>query len=336
MPRQARLDSPGVLHHVMIRGIERRNIFRDVVDRNDFIERLTILLPETRTLCYAWAFMSNHAHFLFRSGPSGIAYLMRKLLTGYVVSFNRRHRRTGQLFQNRYKSIICQEEPYFLELVRYIHLNPVRAKIVSTLSELDRYPYSGHSTLMGKKERSWQDTDSVLGLFSSDLSKSRKDYHSFVKDGIDQGQRSDLAGGGLIRSLGGWREIRDQNTRVKGDQRILGDSAFVMSILASTQEHYDRKTLMKSKGYTLDTIVEHIAALYGIQKTDILSKGRQKITVAARSLFCFLASRYLGTTITELARLTGMAPSAISYAVIRGKKTAEEKKHPLLMELLNN
>ncbi len=336
MPRQARLDSPGVLHHVMIRGIERRNIFRDDHDRNDFIERLSVLLPETKTLCYAWAFMGNHAHFLFRSGPSGIAHLMRKLLTGYAVSFNRRHKRTGQLFQNRYKSIICQEEPYFLELVRYIHLNPVRAQIVSTLSELDRYPYSGHSALMGKKERSWQDTDSVLGLFSSDLSKARKGYHAFMKSGIDQGRREDLSGGGLIRSIGGWREILNQRTRVKGDQRILGDSQFVTDILSSARERFDQKTLMKSKGYTLDTIVEHIAALYDMKKTDILSKGRQKTTVEARSLFCFLTVHYLGTTITDLARLTGMAPSAISYAVIRGKKTAEEKELPFLKEILNN
>lgn len=336
MPRQARLDSPGVLHHIMIRGIERRNIFRDDIDRSDFVERLFFLLPETQTLCYAWAFIPNHAHFLFRSGPSGIAYLMRKLLTGYVVSFNRRHKRTGQLFQNRYKSIICQEEPYFLELVRYIHLNPLRAKTVSSLPELDRYPYSGHSALMGKKERSWQDTDSVLGLFSSDLSKARKAYYSFMRSGIDQGQRDDLTGGGLIRSLGGWREIMNQQTRVKGDQRILGDSEFVMNILSSSQEHYDRKTLMKNKGYTLDSIAEHIAALYGIQRTDILSKGRQKTTVEARSLFCFLASHYLGTSITDLARITSMAPSAISYAVIRGKKIAEEKELPFLKELLNN
>ncbi|HUM81650.1 MAG TPA: hypothetical protein PLQ38_07705 [Methanothrix sp.] len=110
-----------------------------------------------------------------------------------------------------------------MELVRYIHLNPVRAKIASTLSDLDRYPYSGHSALMGKKERPWQDTDSVLGLFSSDLSKARKGCHSFMKSGIDQGRREDLTRGGLIWSIGGWREILNQRTRVKGDQRILGD-----------------------------------------------------------------------------------------------------------------
>jgi putative transposase len=121
MPRTARLDAPGVLHHVMIRGIERRKIFWNNKDRDDFIERLEKLCPATQTSCYAWAFLSNHAHFLFRTGKEPLSRLIRRLLTGYAVTFNRRHHRSGQLFQNRYKSIICQEEPYFRELVRYIH-----------------------------------------------------------------------------------------------------------------------------------------------------------------------------------------------------------------------
>ena len=134
MPRLARLDAPGVLHHIMIRGIERRNIFRVEADREDFVERLSILLPETQTSCYAWVFISNHAHFLLKTGTTPIAKVMRRLLTGYVVSFNHRHRRSGQLFQNRYKSIVCQEEVYLRELVRYIHLNLVRAGMVKELS----------------------------------------------------------------------------------------------------------------------------------------------------------------------------------------------------------
>ena len=96
MPRIARLDTPGLLHHVMIRGIERRKIFNDDKDRENFIERLSILLPETKTQCYAWSFLPNHAHFLLRSGPAGIAALMRRLLTGYAVSYNRRHKRPCQ------------------------------------------------------------------------------------------------------------------------------------------------------------------------------------------------------------------------------------------------
>ena len=102
----------------MIRGIERRKIFRSNKDLNDMMDRFADLLPAANTICYAWAFLPNHAHFLFRSGDAGLSTLMRRLLTGYVVNFNRRHKRHGQLFQNRYKSIICQEDAYFLELVR--------------------------------------------------------------------------------------------------------------------------------------------------------------------------------------------------------------------------
>ena len=130
MPRQARLDAPGVLHHIMIRGIERRKIFTDDKDREDMLDRLAKLLPETQTACYAWAFLPNHAHFLFRTGVTPLATVMRRLLTGYAVSFNRRHKRRGHLFQNRYKSIVCQEDAYLKELVRYIHLNPVRAVLL--------------------------------------------------------------------------------------------------------------------------------------------------------------------------------------------------------------
>jgi len=146
MPRIARLDTPGLLHHVMIRGIERRKIFNDDKDRENFLDRLSVLLPETQTQCYGWSFLSNHAHFLFRSGPKGIASLMRRLLTGYAVFYNKRHKRHGQLFQNRYKSVICQEDSYLLELVRYIHLNPLRAKIVMDLKELDRYSETARCT----------------------------------------------------------------------------------------------------------------------------------------------------------------------------------------------
>ncbi len=205
MPRLARLDAPGVLHHIMIRGIERRKIFRNNKDREDFLDRLSNLLPKTETLCYAWAILPNHAHFLFRTGPIPLATLMRRLLTGYVVSFNGRHKRHGHLFQNRYKSIVCQEEVYLRELVRYIHLNPIRAKIVLSLSELNRYAYSGHSVLMGRRNRSWQDVDYVLSYFGKTPGRAKNAYHSYVEAGLEQGRRKELTGGGLIRSLGGWR-----------------------------------------------------------------------------------------------------------------------------------
>src|SRR3989338_5518162 len=144
MPRQPRLDAPGTLHHVMGRGIERRKLFQDDTDRDDFVSRLAALCRDGQWSVYAWALMPNHFHLLVRTGPVPLFRSMKKLLTGYVVNFNRRHKRVGHLFQNRYKSIVCEEEPYLLELVRYIHLNPLRAKIVSTIDELHSYFFSLH------------------------------------------------------------------------------------------------------------------------------------------------------------------------------------------------
>ncbi len=131
MPCKARIDLAGAVQHLIIRGIEHKKIFRDDWERDDFLERLRKLLFKSRTPCYAFTSLSNHAHLLVRTGSVPIATLMRMLLTGYAVTFNHRHRRHGQLLQNRYKSILCQEDSYLLELVRYIHLNPLRAKAVA-------------------------------------------------------------------------------------------------------------------------------------------------------------------------------------------------------------
>ena len=146
MPRQSRIDAclcvsarrqaPGALHHVMIRGIERREIFQDDKDRESFLDRLGGILLESSTPCYAWSLLNNHAHLLLRTGQIPISRVMRKLLTGYAVTFNRRYHRHGHLFQNRYNSILCEEDAYLQELVRYIHLNPLRAGLVKDLREL--------------------------------------------------------------------------------------------------------------------------------------------------------------------------------------------------------
>ena len=136
MPRGPRLDIPGALHHVMVRGIDRQNIFLSDADRNDLLCRLGEGVLRSGLRVYAWALMSNHFHVLLRSGSEGLSTTMRRLLTGYAVRFNRRHRRWGHLFQNRYKSILVEEDSYLLELVRYVHLNPLRAGVVNRLEDL--------------------------------------------------------------------------------------------------------------------------------------------------------------------------------------------------------
>jgi len=139
MPRRSRIDAPGALHHIIDRGIERKTIFKDDADRDNFLERLQNILTDSNTSCFAWALIPNHFHLLLRTGRVPISTVMKRLLTGHAMYFNRKHNRVGHLFQNRYKSILCQEDVYALELIRYIHLNPLRAKIIPDLKFLDKY-----------------------------------------------------------------------------------------------------------------------------------------------------------------------------------------------------
>jgi REP element-mobilizing transposase RayT len=334
MPRLARLDAPGVLHHVIIRGIERRKIFKDNKDRDNLLERLEILLPATHISCYAWALLSNHAHFLFKTGDVPLSTLMRRLLTGYVVSFNRRHRRHGHLFQNRYKSIICQEDIYLRELVRYIHLNPLRARAVSSLSELTGFKYSGHSVLMGKQKRSWQDIKYVLFLFGTSIREGRKRYLGYMEEGLDQGRRPELVGGGLIRSLGGWKEVKKSRPGGEGglkwDQRILGESEFVMEILAEAEENYERYYELKSKGYDFSKIEGRVCEIFEIDSDEIYARSRQRHIADARSLYCYWAARELGYSLTDLGRRFGMTGQGVGYAVRRGERIAKKHGYNLL------
>ena len=215
MPRQGRIDAPGALHHVIVRGVERRKIFQDDRDRDRFVQRLGNILSETATSCYGWVLLPNHAHLLLRTGRVPIAMVMRRLLTGYAVMYNRRHHRHGHLFQNRYKSILCEEEPYLLELVRYIHLNPLRAKIVSDMQGLDSYGYAGHRVILGKEKNTWQDTETVLSRFEGNVGIARRRYREYVREGIKEGRRPDLMRGGrcgdvvAARSLLSYRAVRE-------------------------------------------------------------------------------------------------------------------------------
>lgn len=328
MPRQARIDAPGALHHIIIRGIERKKIFRKNTDRDDFLERLGTILSETATPCFAWTLMSNHVHLLIRTGKVPVATIMRKLLTGYAIYFNRKYNRHGQLFQNRYKSILCQEDTYLLELVRYIHLNPLRAKIVQKFEKLDKYRYCGHSVLLGNQKLPWQDVSYVLSFFGKQLKASQRRYREFVEKGIALGKRPELVGGGLIRSAGGWKAVKSlkKSERIKGDERILGDSDFVLSTLAECKEQFDRRYRLRAKGIDLDHLLNQVSTLFELEPEKIMSNRRYPVVVRARSVLSYWAVSELGYSATELANLYGLTQSAVTKAVTRGEKLARENE----------
>ena len=327
MPRQSRIDFPGALHHIIGRGIERRTIFADDQDHYNFIERLGTILTQSDTRCFAWALLPNHFHLLLRTGNKPISSVMSRLLTGHATYFNRRHGRCGHLFQNRYKSILCQEDAYLLELVRYIHLNPLRAHRVKSLKQLVRYPFSGHGVLMGKYELLWQETGIVLRYFGTKKKQARNAYRSFVAEGIDQERREDLTSGGVIRDVRGWMAIeRGQDAAVnsRSGERILGDSDFIAEALVRDTEVLNRRYALQVGGVDVDVIAARIAHILNMDVQEVWQPGKYRRLVMARSLLCFWAVRELGESMTAMARRLGISTVAVSKSVERGERIANE------------
>lgn len=320
MPRKARLDAPGALHHIMVRGINRSDIFLDDQDRSKFLERLGTTVSEATCAVYAWVLMTNHVHILFKSGGKGISAVMRKLLTGYAIYYNKRHRRTGHLFENRYKSIICDEDNYLLALIRYIHLNPMRAGMVKTMEELDRYPWSGHSAVMGKHEHPWMDVDYVLLQFNDTVRRSRKAYRQFVQEGIGKGRQPELTGGGLVRSLGGWSKVQSaqrKGQKTEYDERILGSGEFVTALFREAEEKQVRQLKLRRAGLTLEDIIQKECAAAGIGDRELKNGSRRHVVSVTRMRISRRGVEEMGLTSAEIARHLGVSTSTITRAVER-------------------
>jgi len=327
MPRQARIDAPGALHHVICRGIDRQTIFSDDSDYGLFLERLADLIKESGTRCFAWALMTNHFHLLLRTGNRSVSDLMKRLLTGYAVNYNRRHNRVGHLFQNRFKSILCQQGAYLLELVRYIHLNPLRANIVTDYPSLSKYPYCGHGVVLGRNKNDWQDRNYILRLFGTKEADAKRKYRDFVRKGISMGKRPDLTGGGLLRSQGGWGGLK-ANRRAgdyqKGDERILGDGDFVKTVLEKAEEQMQTKYRLAAEGYDFEKLLLRVAHITEMDPKQILDPQRDKARTFARSILCYWAADQLGISQSQLSMIFKQTQPAISYAVRRGRQLVEK------------
>jgi REP element-mobilizing transposase RayT len=301
----------------MVRGIEGRSIFADDVDRQDWVDRLATIGPEMGLAVLAWALLHNHFHLLVRTGERPLATTMRRLLTGYAGGFNRRHKRAGHLFQNRYKSILVEEEPYLLELVRYVHLNPLRARILTTLDMLDEYPWAGHSAVLGRVPRPWQAVDEVLGCFGPRSRLARRRYCEYMAEGVAQGRRVDLQGGGLRRSAGGWEIVGDLHRgREHGmaDERVLGSGGFVEEVhhTAAAQSNPVPRAVALAR---LPTLLQRCAALWGITVEELCAGSRRRIVSQARAVAAGLAVRKLGLPMAEIARTLGVSSVAIYHAL---------------------
>jgi len=243
---------------------------------------------------------------------------MRKLLTWYAQYYNRRHQRTGHLFENRYKSILCDEETYLLALVRYIHLNPIRAKLLSTLEELDHYPWSGHYAMIGKTAYSWMDCAHVLARFGGTKTKSVVEYCQFVRDGVGEGHNPLLTGGGLIRSHGGWSQVlslRRKGEKEESDERILGSGEFVDRILREVEESQLRQTRLRKRGVSITAIIQEECLKRNVSQEELKRGGRRSRVSKARAAIAYRSKEELGCSGAEIARYLGVNTSSINRAL---------------------
>jgi hypothetical protein len=250
---------------------------------------------------------------------------MRRVLTGYAVSFNLRHKRSGHLFQNRYKSILVEEEPYLLELVRYIHLNPLRARLVKSVRELAFYPWCGHSVLLGRGDYPWQDCEYILGQFGRRVKASRVAYEKFVIEGVAQGRRDDLAGGGLIRSFGGWEKVASLGRgreKWASDERILGSSEFVEEMLGTIEGGKDKKDrggiLSMDAFYAL---MDRVGKRLVLSKDEIMGGSRRRRVVTGRNILSYVAVCKYGMSLKAVAEALRVS----KQSVLRGIEGGEER-----------
>jgi len=303
----------------MARGIERRPLFRDDHDRAALLSRLDRLAHATASPIYAWALLTNHVHLLLRRGTVPLSTLMRRLLTGYAVTFNRRHRRAGHLFQNRFKSTLVEEDAYLLELVRYIHLNPVRARVLSTLDELDCYPWTGHAVLVGRSDYPAQDTAFILAQFGGSHERARQRYRAFIAARVSDRRRGEFAGGGLRRSLGTWHasaHVRRGRERWAGNERILGSPEFLRTILAATTEPAVQPLAVRADAATVVAgLVARVAARCGVSAREVATNSQRRAVVAARAIVSQLAVRHYALSPTRVAGILGVSRQTVLYGV---------------------
>lgn len=304
MPRQARIDVPGLAYHVMSRGIERREIFVDDEDRAAFMERISACLKRSGAKCLAWCLMPNHFHMLVLRGGGPLSEMMHRAMTGYARNFNARHDRVGHVFQNRYKSIVCSLESYLLEVVPYIHLNPLRAGLVEGLGGLESYAWCGHAAVVSGRRDGVLDRDELLGHFGGDEAGAVEAYLGALSEKISRDHPGPREADRAAVASG---------KRAISDPRVLGGADFVEAVLKAAGERERREKISREK------ILEEVAGLTGLSREEIVKPSRERGPARARAIYCCRCKDEGGIPRAELGQELCVGQSAISKLVAKGR-----------------
>lgn len=293
MARKPRIHYPGAVYHVILRGNCKQDIFFEDQDRY----RLYLLIQESveRYLHRVLAFclMTNHLHLVIQVADIPLSRIMQNLSFRYARWVNGRHNRSGHLFQGRYKAVLVDGDAYLLELVRYVHLNPVRAGMVLAP---DEYPWSSHRAYGGKETLQWLEPESTLALFGEQKESAVRAYAAFMQDGLAEGRRPEFHGEGAI------------------DSRLCGDEAFVERMV-------DEKDGVPEQ-ITMEDILAAVQRQYAVSREDLTRPGKDRILSQARALAAWLVQDVPSITLKELAARTGRDISSLSAAAQRMQKQA--------------
>jgi REP element-mobilizing transposase RayT len=305
----------------MSRGIEKSEIFRCSTDMNNFVHRLERCVKETGITVIAWALMPNHIHLLARTGRVPLWKFMQKLLTGHAIYFNRKHDRVGHLFQNRYLSILVQSEVYLLALIRYIHMNPLKANLVKDIEALGRYPWTSHFGLINQGTYPWQDTaKSLIAIYDNknDIMKRYGDY--FAEDAVKNDHES-LERGNYVLGSDGISFIDGglkKGMKIESKYRILGSYEFAKQVYQRirSQDEFSLRDRLPEHS-SIDTVLQYATRKWKVPINLLTSGRRLSRVIKARDFVSFAFTHVLFLKLTDSARILNISTSGVRNAAER-------------------
>lgn len=298
MARKPRVHFPGAFYHVILRGNGGQDIFFCAADRSRFYLLLQEGIERYRHRIHAFCLMSNHAHLLIQVGEVSLSRIIQNVSFRYTRYCNTRKNKTGHLFQGRYKAIVIDNDSYLVELVRYIHCNPVRAGLITTLSE---FQHSSHHSYLAMATNPWLTTSFVLSQFAEDTNRARQLYLEFVQKGIKEPHRQEFHCG-------------TQNGI------ILGDENFAEKAFSLAQKNMRRQ-------FTLTQIIDTVCLSYGITQDILIEPGKKQPAAEARAVAAYLVQGEEGLSLTALGHFFHRDVAALSRAGGRiGERLREDPK----------
>jgi len=288
MARQARIHYPGAVYHVIVRGNGGRDIFPSDQDRYRFYLFLQEGQERFGHRIHAFCLMTNHVHLVLQVQEISLSRIVQNLSQRYTMWVNWREGQRGHLFQGRYQAVLVDADTYLLELIRYIHLNPVRAGMVKRVED---YRWSSHRAYLGKENIPWLSTDWMLAQFSSHRAFARRRYREFINEGMREGRREEFYGG-------------------PGDSRILGDDRFAEAILKKTPERQEQR-------FTLDEVLEKVCRTYKIPVEEVVAIGNERGPSEVRGMISWLVREARHLSLTELSTRLNRDLSTLSVAAKR-------------------